>query len=74
MMRIICWILGHRWTVKREQYRWMIWMAHLCCNVGQDRTCLRCGLRYDFTNPNEGLWGPIVDVESAAKKSLGGEA
>lgn len=63
MRRAICWVLGHRWHIEAEQPRWNLWMMHMNPGIGLVRRCTRCGLVYDFTNPNTELWGPVVPVE-----------
>lgn len=65
MRRVLCWIFGHRWRVTAEQPRWALYMAHLCCDVGRVRECQVCGEVLDFTNPDVGLWGPVLSPQDA---------
>ena len=65
MKSLRCLFGRHDFEILAVQPRWELWMMHLGCQVGVHRRCKRCGVEYDFTNPNHERWGPPLPPEQA---------
>lgn len=67
MIRLVCWLFGHRWFFLFGSLGKAAGLAHLHPMAGEDHFCTRCGTYWDDAEPGDrakfyaGMrpdWGP----------------
>ncbi len=46
VMRLWCWLAGHRWKAIRVNWDRHVSLMHLCTVAGIDADCKRCGMQW----------------------------